>query len=78
MVGDGVSVTSVGVHYHQRVPTTAVSVGYNDPIASELGLACLFLEKPLAAAVNVGDVKVIGRWVVKLVIDSEKDLASES
>ena len=77
VVGDGVSVTSVGVHCHKGVPTTAVPVGYNDSIAAEIGLACLFIKKPLVAAINVGDVKVIGRWVVKLVIDGEKDLASE-
>ena len=74
-VGDGVSVTPIGVHHHQAGPISAVAIGHNEPIAAELGLACLFVKKPLVTAINVGDVEVIrGMMLVK---DSEKDLASE-
>ena len=53
------SVTPVGVHHDEAVPTTAIAVGHNEPIAAELGLARLFVKKPSVAAVNVGDIKVI-------------------
>jgi hypothetical protein len=76
MVGDGVSVAPIAVHHHQAVPTTTVAVGHNKPIASELGLACLFVEEPLAAAINVGDVEVI--FAAYIVMDGEKDLAPQS
>ena len=75
VVGDGVSVTPVGVHHDEAGPTSTVTIGHNDPIATELGLACLFVEKPLVAAVNVSDVKII--FAVIIVKDGENDLAPE-
>ena len=39
VVGDGVSVAPVRVHHDEAVPTKAVAVGHDDPIAAKLGLA---------------------------------------
>ena len=78
MVGNRVSVTPINVHHDEAVPTKASAVGPNDAIASEVGLACVFVKKPLVAAVNVGNVKVIGARRMQFVVNGEKDLASES
>ena len=75
VVSDGVSVAPVGVHHDKTGPTSAIAISHNDPIAAELGLACLFVKKPLVAAVKFSGVKVI--LAAYLVIGGEKDLASK-
>ena len=75
VVGDVVSVAPVGVYHDEAGPAKAIAIGHDDPIAAKLGLACLFIKKPLVTAINVGDVKVI--LAAYLVIGGEKDLASK-